>query len=358
MAELSLRKRLALEIHRKLQDDVDKEHPLRQLFWECTLRCNLSCRHCGSDCKTVNTVKDMPIEDFCKVLDSVAKVYDSHKVMINITGGEPLMRPDLERCGRAIYEREFPWGMVTNGFALTPVRYKSLLQSGLRAMTISLDGLKEDHDWMRGRMGSFDCAAAAIKMVVDSGEIEFDVVTCVNRRNLGLLSEIKEYLISLGVKEWRLFTIFPAGRAASDPDMKLGGEGLRTMMEFIKATRKEGRIKCSYGCEGFMGRYEGEVRDHFFKCHAGVTVAGILADGSISACPSIRADYHQGNIYTDDFMTVWKNGYKQYRDRSWMKKGVCADCKYFKFCQGNGMHLRDADGNLLTCRLLEINSVK
>ena len=357
MAGLSLRKRLALEINKKLQDDVIKEHPLRQLFWECTLRCNLSCRHCGSDCKSVNTVKDMPIEDFCKVLDSVAKVYDSHKVMINITGGEPLMRPDLERCGRDIYEREFPWGMVTNGLALTPVRYKSLLQSGLRAMTISLDGLQDDHDWMRGRHGSFLRASAAIKMVIDSGEVEFDVVTCVNRRNLEKLSEIKEYLISLGLKEWRLFTIFPAGRAALDPDMKLDGNGLRTMMEFIKATRKEGRIKCSYGCEGFMGSYEAEVRDGFYMCNAGVTVAGILADGSISACPSIRADYHQGNIYTDDFIDVWMNGYQQYRDRSWMKKGICADCKYFKFCRGNGMHLRDSEGNLLTCRLKEMNQI-
>lgn len=91
-------------------------------------------------------------------------------------------------------------------------------------------------------------------------------------------------------------------------------------------------------------------------CHAGITVAGILADGSISACPSIRANYHQGNIYTDDFIDVWMNGYQQYRDRSWMKKGVCADCKYFKFCRGNGMHLRDSSGNLLTCRLLEMNS--
>ena len=55
-------------------------------------------------------------------------------------------------------------------------------------------------------------------------------------------------------------------------------------------------------------------------------------------------------------MEVWMNGYQQYRDRSWMKKGDCAACKYFKFCRGNGMHLRDSSGNLLTCRLLEMNA--
>lgn len=346
---LSLRRRIALDIFNSVRTRLLEDHPLRQLFWECTLRCNLSCRHCGSDCKQISAVKDMPKEDFARVLDSVAAATDPHKVMINITGGEPLCRPDLEECGKMIYEKEFPWGMVTNGLALTPQRYRRLLQCGLRAMTISLDGIGETHDWMRGRNGSFEKAAAAIKMVIDSGEIAFDVVTCVNKRNFGQLNELKEYLIGLGLKEWRLFTVFPAGRAAQDPELQLSPEEFRGLMEFIKATRKEGRIMAEYGCEGFLGNYEGDVRSHFYQCSAGITVGSVLADGSISACPSIRADYRQGNIYTDDFMDVWKNRFQAYRDRSWMHKDECASCKVWKYCKGNGMHLRDADGKLMLC---------
>ena len=352
MAEkLGLRRRLALDISSKLYGDVIERHQLMQLFWECTLRCNLACRHCGSDCKATAAYKDMPIEDFAKVLDSVAAATDPHKVMVNVTGGEPLMRPDLERCGRVIYEKGFPWGMVTNGLALTPERYARLLQSGLRAMTISLDGIGEDHDWMRGRKGSYERAIAAIRMVVKSGEIAFDVVTCVNRRNFSKLSEIKELLIGTGLKEWRLFTVFPVGRGAEDPELQLTNEEFRGLMEFIKATRKEGRIKASYGCEGFLGSYEGDVRDHFFLCNAGVGVGGVLCDGSISACTSIRADYHQGNIYKDDFMEVWNTRFQQYRDHSWMYKDECAECKYWKYCRGNGMHLRDENGKLILCHL-------
>ena len=346
---LSLRRRIALDIFNSVRTRLLEDHPLRQLFWECTLRCNLSCRHCGSDCKQISAVKDMPKEDCARVLDAVAAATDPHKVMINITGGEPLCRPDLEECGKMIYEKEFPWGMVTNGLALTPQRYRRLLQCGLRAMTISLDGIGETHDWMRGRNGSFEKAAAAIKMVIDSGEIAFDVVTCVNKRNFGQLNELKEYLIGLGLKEWRLFTVFPAGRAAQDPELQLSPEEFRGLMEFIKATRKEGRIMAEYGCEGFLGNYEGDVRSHFYQCSAGITVGSVLADGSISACPSIRADYRQGNIYTDDFMDVWKNRFQAYRDRSWMHKDECASCKVWKYCKGNGMHLRDADGKLMLC---------
>ncbi|MBQ6016124.1 MAG: TIGR04133 family radical SAM/SPASM protein [Bacteroidales bacterium] len=346
---LSLRRRIALDITEKVKQNLVREHPLKQLFWECTLRCNLSCRHCGSDCKQISAIKDIPKEDFGRVLDSVAAATDPHKVMINITGGEPLCRPDLEECGRMIYEKEFPWGMVTNGLALTPQRYQRLLQSGLRAMTISLDGIGETHDWMRGRKGSFERAAAAIKVVIDSGEIAFDVVTCVNKRSYSQLSDIKEFLIGLGLKNWRLFTVFPVGRAAEDPELQLSNEEFKGLMDFIKATRKEGRIMAEYGCEGFLGNYEGDVRSHFYICSAGITVGSVLADGSISACPSIRADYHQGNIYQDDFMEVWNTRFQPFRDRSWMHKDQCASCKVWKYCKGNGMHLRDADGKLLLC---------
>ena len=346
---LSLRRRIALDITEKVKQNLVREHPLKQLFWECTLRCNLACRHCGSDCRQISAIKDMPKEDFGRVLDSVAAATDSHKVMINITGGEPLCRPDLEACGRMIYEKEFPWGMVTNGLALTPQRYEKLLRSGLRAMTISLDGIGETHDWMRGHKGSFEKAAAAIKMVIDSGEIAFDVVTCVNKRSYAQLADIKEFLISLGLKEWRLFTIFPVGRAAQDPELQLSNEEFRGLMEFIKATRKEGRIMAEYGCEGFLGNFEGDVRSHFYACQAGITIGSVLADGSISACPSIRSDFHQGNIYQDDFMEVWNTRFQTFRDRSWMHIDQCASCKVWKYCQGNGMHLRDADGKLILC---------
>jgi len=355
MEPLTLRRRIALDIVKRLQDQVVEKHELRQLFWECTLRCNLACRHCGSDCHVQSVIKDMPIEDFCKALDSVAKAYDPHKVTINITGGEPLVRKDLEKCGLEIYKRGFPWGMVTNGLALTPQRYKSLLNSGLRSMTISLDGIGPVHDWMRGREGSFDKASKAIKMVIDSGEIEFDVVTCVNKRSLPQLQELKEHLIGLGLKAWRLFTVFPVGRAAKDPEMMLSGAELRQLMEFIKATRKEGRIKASFACEGFLGNYEGDVRDRFYMCNAGVSVGSVLADGSISACPSIRADYVQGNIYKDDFVEVWNRGFQLYRDRAWMKTGPCADCRYWKYCQGNGMHLRDENGKLIQCLIQKMS---
>ena len=110
----------------------------------------------------------------------------------------------------------------------------------------------------------------------------------------------------------------------------------------------------SYACEGFLGNYEGDVRNRFYTCNAGVNIASVLVDGSISACTSVRSNYHQGDIYNDDFWDVWCNKFEPYRNREWMRKGACANCDMFRYCEGNGMHLRDDDGNLLMCNLERI----
>ncbi len=352
MKNLSLRQRIGLELFRKIKHDKCHEHPLRQLFWECTWRCNLSCRHCGSDCKSSSIIPDMPAEDFLKVIDSLTPHVNPNYVNIVITGGEPLLRKDLEYVGLQLYNRGYPWGFVSNGLALTPERFQSLRRAGLHAMTISLDGLKEDHNWMRCHPASFDRATEAIRMVAATPDINFDVVTCVNRRTLPKLDAIKEHLISCGVRAWRLFTIFPSGRAAQyKEEFDLNKDEVRILMEFIRQTRKEGRIKASFCCEGFLEGYEGIVRDHFFSCQAGVSVASVLLDGGIGACPSIRANYRQGNIYEDDLWEVWQTKFQPYRDRAWMKTGKCAACSFWRYCEGNGMHLRDSDGNLMHCHL-------
>ncbi|MCM1177304.1 MAG: TIGR04133 family radical SAM/SPASM protein [Bacteroidales bacterium] len=351
MDGLSIKKRIALELHRQIVKNQAVQHPLTQLFWECTLRCNLRCRHCGSDCKVSALHPDMPFVDFAKLLESVKEHYDSHKVMVMLTGGEPLMRSDIVRCGRAIYDMEFPWGLVSNGMLMTPRKIDELLSAGLHSATISLDGFEAEHDWMRGVKGSFARASEAVRILASEPSVNFDVVTCVNGKNIGYLPQLRDYLISVGLKNWRMFTVFPVGRAAADPELQLSAEQFRSLMEFIRQTRKEGRISARYGCEGFLGEFEGDVRDHLFYCAAGMNVASVLVDGSISACASIRSDYHQGNIYKDNFCDVWENRFTQYRDRSWMKTGKCAGCRYFRYCLGNGMHLRDEDGNLIMCHL-------
>ena len=383
---MKLRKRIIFELERLRRKNLQQLHPLQQLFWESTLRCNVHCLHCGSDCSSSEITPDMPAEDFLRVIDqSVTPHVDPHKVLIIISGGEPLMRKDLAEVGAALKQRGYPWGMVTNGLALTEKRFKELMAAGLRSIAISFDGLELDHNWLRQHPLAFEGATRAIKLAAQYGvqrgstvvqhgsklsnterealnNIEqapapaeqpkgliWDIVTCVNQRTINQLDEMQQYLWSIGVRNWRLITIDPMGRAAENPELILTPEQHRQVLDYIREKRKQG-LHISYSCEGFMPDYEMEVRDHLFHCAAGISIASILIDGSISACTSVRGKYYQGNIYKDDFWEVWENGFEPYRNRKWMKKlEPCNNCKLFRYCEGGGMHLRQEDGALMLC---------
>ena len=348
--EFTFFQKVALELNRAVHQQKIEEHELRQLFWECTLRCNLNCRHCGSDCRTLSETADMPVADFLKVLDDVRAHQDPSRVMVITTGGEPLMRRDLADCGRQITERGFVWGMVTNGMLLSKEKLNQLCDSGLRSIAVSFDGFEEDHNWMRGNPESYKHVLSAVEALKQHPELTWDVITCVNQRTIQYLPKFRDFLIELGIPKWRLFTVFPFGRAANDPDLRLSNKQFVGMLEFITQTRLQGKIITDYGCDGFLGRYEGKARAGYFNCNAGVSIASVLADGSISGCLSIRSDYHQGNIYNDSFWEVWQNKFQCYRDRKWMKTDDCAKCKVWRYCQGNGMHLRDGEGKLHLCQ--------
>jgi radical SAM enzyme (rSAM/lipoprotein system) len=355
VTKIPLKKRIALELHKRYKENEKKIHQLYYIFWECTLRCNLNCIHCGSDCNSNASVKDMPKEDFFKALGNITPIITPNKTMIVLTGGEAILRKDICEIGQELYSRGFPWGVVSNGMALDKTMLLRLLDSGMRAITISLDGLEESHNWLRNNTRSFKNAVNAIELLKNTNDLVYDVVTCVHQKNINEMQELYDFLLSLGVKMWRIFTIFPIGRAKQNSQLQLEPTEFKGLFEFIKSVRNEGKIKLNYGCEGFLGNYEGEVRDNFFFCRAGVNVASILVDGSISACPNLRNNFIQGNIYNNSFKEVWQNNYTIYRNRNWAKTGMCHDCKFFKYCEGNGMHLRDEKtGELLFCHLNRI----
>jgi radical SAM enzyme (rSAM/lipoprotein system) len=321
---------------RKFKGSEIKFHELNYLFWECTTRCNLNCQHCGSDCSANSQFPDMPHEDFLSALDTIEKPADNFIVVL--TGGEPLLRNDLEIVGRAIRKKGMRWSIVSNGHLYNKERHISLLNAGMGALTISLDGLKDTHNWLRNSGNSFDRVINAIKLAAGAERLNFDVVTCVNNRNIHELPQIRDLLAQLRVKAWRLFTIIPIGRALTNPDLFLTDDQFVTLIDFIDESRNRKKMDVKFSCEGFVGKYELKVRDTFFFCRAGINIGSVLIDGSISACPNIDRSFSQGNIYKDNFHTIWQTKFQPFRNRDWTKTGKCAECKEFIDCQGNGFH--------------------
>ena len=341
------------KLFRRLETKI---HPLNYLFWECTTRCCLNCRHCGSDCISTSAYKDMPLEDFLKAFDSIPKREIDKDFIVVITGGEPLLRPDIEDIGNAIKSRGVKWGMVSNGYLYTPEIHSKLISSGMRFLTVSLDGLELNHNWMRGAQDSFKRVVNTIEFVSKDPRISFDVVTCVNKKNISELEQIYTFLDQRNVRRWRIFTISPIGRAKDEPNMHLSNSEFISLMQFIKNKRelinKERKKKLkmmdiTYSCEGYVGSYEEKVRESPFFCRAGINIASVLIDGSICACPNIdRKRFSQGNIYVDNFYDVWRERYIEYRDRKWTKESECKGCKMWKKCLGSGLHNWQPEGFL------------
>ncbi len=351
---ISFKQKLVRRVFQKFAATQAELHPLTYLFWECTLRCNLACIHCGSDCKKESHINDMPLKDFINVLKEISTKFNPADVMIVLTGGEPLMRKDLEECGKQITALGYPWGMVSNGLMLSQERFDSLAKSGLRAITLSMDGLEENHNWLRGSNKSFAGIENALKIISSDERVVHDIVTCVNKRNLPELEQIRQKLITTGVKAWRLFTIAPIGRAIDYTDLHLNGEEVKTLFEYIKVCRTDEKIKTSFSCEAYAGDYDNEIRDGLFFCRAGINIGSVLVDGSVSACPNNNHSFVQGNIYDQSFMSIWENKFQSMRNRKWMKSGKCKNCKDYKYCNGGAMHLREnCEGEILRCLHME-----
>lgn len=316
---------------------------LRYLFVEITQRCNLSCLHCGSDCSANPGAGELSVDEWVAFLDTLGSRLDRTQVVLVITGGEPLCAPGLPRILEALDRNRLAFGMVSNGWALDQAMLDSLAGKGLQSLTLSLDGLADTHDWLRGRVGSFERVTAAIRLAAQAGLPFFDVVTCAHPGNLEQLPAVRGLLDDLGVQAWRIFSIFPRGRAATNAPLRLAPVQWRRLLSWIGEARAQGqRPRPTWSCEGYLPPdLDRSVRDQPYFCRAGINIGGVLCDGSITACPNISRTLVQGSIRTHDLADVWEHGFAPFRDRSWMATGRCAECQDWKSCQGNSLHLWD-----------------
>lgn len=262
-----------------------------------------------------------------------------------LTGGEPLCHPELDRILERLAGHQIPWGLVTNGWLLSEARVKGLRDRGMRTVTVSLDGLQEQHDWLRGRTGAFERAVDGMRHLSRVVPQHWDVVTCVHPGNLHELPRIHRLLQDLGVPGWRLFPIFAKGRAAQNRELLFAPAEFRALLRFIESARSEDRItRIDLSCEGYLPEaWDRAVRNEPYFCRAGISVASVLHDGAVAACPNISRQLVQGNIRQNPLKQIWQNGFRPHRDRNWLRRGPCADCDSFDRCLGNSLHLWDEE---------------
>jgi len=331
------------------KEQLKKTAPLQYLFWESTLRCNLGCLHCGSDCVKNDSTREAELDGelIKRELRSIAKSYSPWSITFAIIGGEPLVREDIIGVGAYAAGLGFNWGITTNGMLLSPDMIRRLKEARLSTISVSFDGIEADHDALRNCKGSHKTVKAAIRRLLeDRFYRKFDVICCVSSININHLEEFIGEAVSLGIPAVRFTPVFSRGRASKNNRLMLDKSGYLRMLEFIKKQREsQSGIKVYLSEEGYWGpEWECVVRDEFHYCASGVQIGSILHDGKVTGCPSVSRQFIEGNIKEMPFVDIWKTRFARYRggrEEAFSEK--CSGCEHWVLCEGGGFHLLDQE---------------
>ncbi len=310
--------------------------------WEVTMGCNMRCGHCGSSC-TEPLPDELNTEEALDLIDQLKQI---GLKWITLSGGEPLTRKDLPLLVKRLSQHSIIVNMITNGWLMNEKIAKTLKENGISTVAISIDGTEEIHDSIR-RKGSFARAANAFSMLRSLG-ITVGAVTTVSQKNIHILPELRDQLIQMGVNSWQLQIGLPMGNFVKQPDWLIEPEQVDSLIDFCYETSLQDKIKIfPADCIGYYTKKEIIVRQRTYKtdhtplwdgCNAGIRGFGILQNGDILGCTSIRSpEFIEGNIRQRKLSEIWEDPTKFTWRRSLKKnelKGECADCTYGSKCLG------------------------
>ncbi|MBR0192061.1 MAG: radical SAM protein [Thermoguttaceae bacterium] len=336
-------KRSQLEVLAQHRESLRKSPRLRWLFFEITNRCNLKCRHCGSNCTAKGEA--LTVED----VEATLRTIRGEKPTICLTGGEPMLHPDFYEIAERVRALGFFWGMTTNATLIDDEATAKLKRAGLATVSVSLDGLEKSHDALRQVPGSWRLALRGLKALQKAG-FEPQVTTVLHRGNFGELDALYALLSQMGITNWRPINVEPIGRACESGDLLLTPEQFAQLISYIRAKRFDpgSEMEVTFGCSHYLGvENERMVRDHYFLCGAGILTASVRSNGDICACLDVenRPELVQGNIRTDDFMDVWLNRFQSFRKDRTADCARCVNCSERFICGGDSTHTWDFDQN-------------
>ena len=320
-------------------DDILKRVPV-SVVWEITLACDLACQHCGSRAGRRRRNELSTAE----ALDLVDQIAELGARSVGLIGGEAYLRKDWLQIIAAIRAAGMECDLQTGGRNLTDERVGLAAAAGLNAVGISIDGIGATHDMLRGVVGSYERALAAMGHVRAHG-LEVGVNTQINAWTLPELRELMEIVIAAGCHNWQLAITTAMGNAADRPDMLLQPWQMLDVLPLLAELAAEGRERGLFlqpaSNIGYFGPHESALRNvmneeiHFHGCNAGDTVLGIEADGTIKSCPGLPSPYAGGNIRDRRLRDIWENAEPMAFNRRRTVEdlwGYCRGCYYAETC--------------------------
>jgi radical SAM protein with 4Fe4S-binding SPASM domain len=313
------------------------------VVWELTLKCDHACAHCGS--RAVKARPDeLSTEEALGVVKQLAAMRAREVVLI---GGEAYLHEGFIDVIRALTKAGVRAGLTTGGRGITAELAKEIADAGLYNASVSIDGMREAHDLMRSRKGSFDGATQALINLREAG-VRVGTNSNFNRLNVGDLEPLYQHVKDNGSKVWQVQLTVPLGRAADRPELIFQPYELTDLLPRLAELKKrgfdEGIVILPGNNLGYFGPEEAllrsprkGMRDHWAGCQAGKFVMGIESDGNVKGCPSLQPAYIAGSLREKSLKQIWDSdgeiafSRKRTVDDLW---GFCGTCAYAEVCMG------------------------
>ena len=305
--------------------------------WNLTKRCNLACAHCYISAGSWHVADDELSTDQClRILDQILDV--NPNPMLILTGGEPLLRDDLE----VLAERASAGGATvvvgTNGTRLTGERIDSLLAAGVKGVAVSIDSLRpEYHDRFRHGGGALADTMAAVERC-SAHKLDFVIQTTVTSGNRHEIADLAGWSAEAGAVSFNVYFVVPTGRAEFMQGMspEENDDVLRELVELEGTYR--GRMMVRSKCQPQIMRHvvqgdpESPLLNYETRCPCGVHYVRITPEGKVTPCPYMPVV--AGDLLTQSFQEIWESSPVFTRLRSGKLGGRCGRCEYREVCGG------------------------
>ena len=305
--------------------------------WNLTRRCNLECAHCYISAGPRESAStELDTADCLRITDEILAVNPAP--LLILSGGEPLLRDDLEEIAAYGARRGATVVVGTNGVLLTDERIAALKAAGVRGVAVSIDSLHPSyHDNFRHGRGSLADTTAALGRLRDQ-RLDFIVQTTVTKGNRAELGRLVEWSSGQGAVSFNLYFLVATGRGASLSDLSPADyEALLAELARYQRTYR-GRMMVRAKCAPQFMRhvYEADpdspILNYETRCPCGTQYCRITPDGKLTPCPYLPEV--AGDLLAQPFGEIWRAAPLFRRLREGSLGGKCGRCEYRQLCGG------------------------
>ncbi|MBT8341303.1 MAG: heme b synthase [Desulfatitalea sp.] len=344
--------------------DSDGERPpLRLVAWETTRNCNLSCVHCRASATCGPYTGELDTDAALTLLDQIARIA---RPIVILTGGEPLLRPDIFDIAQYGTDKGLRMVMAPNGTLVSGKIAEKMAQTGIKRISISLDGATAQcHDAFRGVSGAFHGALQGIENARAAG-IEFQINTTITKTNLDQIPLILDLAERLGAVAHHIFLLVPTGRGKYIIDQEIDAQAYEKTLNWFYDQREKTSLQLKATCaphyhrilrqrakaEGKAVTFQSHGLDAVTRgCLAGSGFCFISHRGIVQPCGFL--DLNCGDVTQQDFAEIWLHAthFKRLRDSNQLKD-KCGCCEYRNVCGGCRARAYEATGDYLAAEPL------